>query len=207
MTAGQIAELLDQAAGVQLSEGLAGRFELYLALLLRWNKKTNLTAVRDPGEIVVKHFGESLQLAYVLPAEARTMLDVGSGAGFPGAVCALARPEIAVTLAESHGKKAAFLQELCRETGLTATVYAGRAESLPRSESFDVVSLRAVERMQLACRTSAERLTAGGSMALLTTRSAVEKLADEMGEFEVGQKLPLRGTREGLIVFCKRVLQ
>src|SRR5580704_7224389 len=89
------------------------QLSLYLDLLLKWNARTNLTAIRDPEEIVRRHFGESLFTAKHLPA-CRTLLDLGSGAGFPGIPIQLALPELKVTLAESQNKKAAFLQEAVR---------------------------------------------------------------------------------------------
>ena len=84
----------------------------YLDLLLKWNTRTNLTAIRDPEEIVRRHFGESLFTATRLPA-CHSLLDLGSGAGFPGIPIQLALPEICVTLAESQNKKASFLREVC----------------------------------------------------------------------------------------------
>src|ERR1700716_2998312 len=94
----------------------------YLDLLLKWNARTNLTAIRDPEEIVRRHFGESLFAAQNLklgnPAPSApsviTLFDLGSGAGFPGLPIALFRPEIQVTLAESQNKKAVFLREAVR---------------------------------------------------------------------------------------------
>src|SRR5665213_2921666 len=83
----------------------------YLDLLLKWNARTNLTAIRDPEEIVRRHFGESLFAARHLDPKTATLLDLGSGAGFPGLPIALLCPEIQVTLAESQNKKASFLRE------------------------------------------------------------------------------------------------
>ncbi|MGB9145730.1 MAG: 16S rRNA (guanine(527)-N(7))-methyltransferase RsmG, partial [Acidobacteriaceae bacterium] len=88
---------------------LAIQLDAYLALLLRWNARMNLTAVRDPESILRRHFAESLFAAEHIPPGVATLLDFGSGAGFPGIPIAIARPEIAVTLAESQNKKAAFL--------------------------------------------------------------------------------------------------
>src|SRR3954462_2761620 len=99
------------AFGVPLTAADVARFDRYLALLQRWNAQINLTRVIDPAEIVAKHFLDSLSiLPYI--KEANTLIDVGSGAGFPGAVAALVRPDLAVTLVESVQKKAAFLEAL-----------------------------------------------------------------------------------------------
>src|SRR6266851_4493562 len=93
---------------------LLSRLSTYLDLLLKWNARTNLTAIRDPEEIVRRHFGESLFAAQHLDPATPTLLDFGSGAGFPGLPIALFHPGIQVTLAESQNKKAAFLREAVR---------------------------------------------------------------------------------------------
>jgi len=90
---------------------LASEFGAYAALLIRWNARMNLTAVRDEEGILRRHFAESIVCARILPPGITTLLDFGSGAGFPGLPIALCRREIAVTLAESQGKKVAFLRE------------------------------------------------------------------------------------------------
>ena len=102
--------LLAAAGLAELDAGLSHQFETYLSLLLRWNARMNLTAIRDEEGILARHFVESIACARALPAGIGTLLDFGSGAGFPGIPIALCRPEIAVTLAESQGKKAAFLR-------------------------------------------------------------------------------------------------
>ena len=100
------------AAGLTpLDDETARRFEDYLSLFIRWNERLNLSAIRDEEGILSRHIIESIDVANVLPQGIATLLDFGSGAGLPGIPIALCRPEIAVTLAESQGKKAAFLQE------------------------------------------------------------------------------------------------
>jgi 16S rRNA (guanine527-N7)-methyltransferase len=111
---------LVQAGYEPLGAALARRFEDYCSLILRWNNRVNLTAIRDEEGILTRHFVESIACARALPAGISTLLDFGSGAGFPGIPIALCRPEIAVTLAESQGKKAAFLQEAVRQLELAA---------------------------------------------------------------------------------------
>jgi 16S rRNA (guanine527-N7)-methyltransferase len=147
---------------------LYGQLSQYLALLLKWNARTNLTAIRDPEEIVRRHFGESLFAAQYL-GPCTTLLDFGSGAGFPGLPIALLRPEIVVTLAESQNKKATFLREVVRNLGLTTEIWAARAESMPIARSFDVVTLRAVDDMEVALPAAMVRIKPGGQLAVLTT--------------------------------------
>jgi len=116
-TAARLNELLAAGDLGLLDDATAVRFADYCALLLRWNTRTNLTAVRDEEGILSRHFVESIACARALPPGITTLLDYGSGAGFPGLPIALCRPEIAVTLAESQNKKAAFLLEAVRMLG------------------------------------------------------------------------------------------
>ncbi len=149
-------------------EALVAQLSIYLDLLLKWNARTNLTAIREPEEIVRRHFGESLFVAAHLP-ECGTLLDLGSGAGFPGLPIQLARPGLRVTLAESQHKKASFLREVVRTLGLSTEVWADRAENLPVERRFDVVTLRAVDRPEDALMVARQRIELGGTVAHLTS--------------------------------------
>lgn len=159
-----------------LSPELIARLALYLDLLVRWNERTNLTSIRTPEEMVRRHFGESLfaarNLGDTLPG---TLLDLGSGAGFPGVPIALLHPGIKVTLAESQNKKATFLREVVRTLGLSnVEVWGARAESMPAERQFHTVALRAVDHMDAALSAAAPRairqivLLATGSPCLPT---------------------------------------
>ena len=172
--------LLEAAGEGPLEPALAGRFAELLSLILRWNARINLTAIRDEEGILARHFVESIACARALPAGIATLLDVGSGAGFPGIPIALCRPEIAVTLAESQGKKAAFLQEAVRVLGVAAKVHSGRAEAL--TTQFDCVTLRAVDKMQQAVVAAGKLVAPGGWMALMTTGKELDTLKAAAGE-------------------------
>ena len=161
---------------LHLTDDVLARLDAYLALLLRWNARTNLTAIRNPDEILRRHFLESILAARALPVGIRTLLDFGSGAGFPGLPIALCRPEIAVTLAESQHKKAAFLREAVRTLQLSVAVHADRAESL--AHRFDCVTLRAVDRMPDALAAATPLLAPNGWLAVLTTHSHVETIQE-----------------------------
>ena len=142
----------------------------YVNLLYRWNQRMNLTAVRQPQELAQVHLAECLRCAQLLPPGIATLLDFGSGAGLPGIPIQLARPEISVTLAESQLKKATFLREAARVLGLQqTTVYAGRVEAMPAAQTFDAVTLRAVDQMDKALPAAAQRVARGGWCAVLTT--------------------------------------
>ncbi len=131
------------------------------------------------------------------------MLDFGSGAGLPGIPIAICRPEIAVTLAESQGKKAAFLQEAIRALRISAKVHAGRAEAL-RTE-FDCVVLRAVDKMLKAVAAAVGLVAPGGWLALMTTGAELEKLKAAAGpEFSWPQLFPLPGSSDRLLALAAR---
>jgi 16S rRNA (guanine527-N7)-methyltransferase len=196
--------LLIQAGYDPVDLALASRFEAYLSLILRWNARINLTAIRDEEGILSRHFVESITCARALPAGIATLLDFGSGAGFPGIPIALCRPEIAVTLAESKGKKAAFLQEAVRVLGITAKIHAQRAELLPAT--FDCVTLRAVDRMELAVQAAAHLICPGGWLALMTTHAEVARLQVAAGSsFSWQKEIPLPGGEDLLLVLGERL--
>jgi 16S rRNA (guanine527-N7)-methyltransferase len=178
---------------------LAGQMSEYLDLLLRWNARTNLTAIRQPEEIVRRHFGESLfaaaHLGEPLPG---TLLDLGSGAGFPGLPIALAHPEIAVTLAESQNKKSTFLREAVRTLGLTnVEVWAARAEAFPAGRIFHTVTMRAVDDMTAALK--AAELLATNQLLLLTTGEPTLPEA-----FLAIETIPVPGSDTGILLRAAR---
>jgi 16S rRNA (guanine527-N7)-methyltransferase len=149
----------------------------YVRLLTRWNARINLTAVRDPRMLVELHVAECLRCAQLIPGTVSSVLDFGSGAGLPGIPIQLVRPDLVVTLAESQNKKAAFLREAARELGLPHTsVYAGRVEDLPDSRTFDLVAMRAVDRMDLALEAAEQRIGAKGFCMVLTSESRIDSV-------------------------------
>ena len=179
-TAGErLNQMLAEAGLEPLAFPVIGVVDQYVSLLLRWNRRIHLTAIRDEEGILSRHFVESIACARALPAGIRTLLDFGSGAGFPGIPIALCRPEIAVTLAESQGKKAAFLQEAVRVLGLSAQIYAARAETLP--QTFDCIVLRAVDRMLTATQTAARLVGLNRWLVLMTTSKDLSKLQEAAG--------------------------
>jgi 16S rRNA (guanine527-N7)-methyltransferase len=196
---GRIARAVEQAGLNHLELGIAERFSQYYALLERWNSKLNLTAIRNPDEILQRHFVECIFCAQHLPAGIATLLDYGSGAGFPGIPVALCRPEIRVTLAESQGKKASFLREAARVLGIDAEVCSGRVEDLPVGRNFDVVALRAVDRMQEALGDASSRVSQNGWLVLLATPGKIE-LPDG---FYADEKM-LPGSENGLLIVASR---
>jgi 16S rRNA (guanine527-N7)-methyltransferase len=171
--------LLNEAGLEPVDSETTARFEAYYSLFVRWNKQLNLSAIRDELGILSLHFVESIKVARCLPKGITSLLDFGSGAGLPGIPIALCRPEIAVTLAESHGKKAAFLQEVVRTLGVRAEVFCERAETLRRT--FDCVTLRAVNKMSAAVAAAVGLVEPGGWIALMTTATDLEQLKAAAG--------------------------
>jgi len=168
------------AAGLEpLDAALVERFENYLSLILHWNTRINLTAIRDEEGILSRHLIESIALSRILPLGICTLLDFGSGAGLPGIPIALCRPEISVTLAESQGKKAAFLYEAVRVLCISASVHAGRAEEL--APGFDCVALRAVDKMPLAVKAAAGLIVEDGWLAVMTTSRELDAIQTAAG--------------------------
>ena len=203
----RLQKLLAAASQPPLTDGQCQLFASYLALLVRWNARVNLTAIRDEEGILSRHFVESIACARALPAEIHFLLDFGSGGGFPGLPIAICRPEIAVTLAESQGKKAAFLQEAVRTLALATRVHAGRAEALPAA-SFDCVTLRAVDKMELAVQAAAHLVAPKGRLALLTTHAALPAQQSAAGPAYTWCEVhPLPGSDERLLAFgCRSAL-
>ncbi len=150
--------------GVDLRPEQVAALDRYLALLLEWNQRFNLTAIENPDEILTKHFLDSLSCAQALDfSQKRTLIDVGTGAGFPGMVLKIVYPHLQVTLLDAVQKRLNFLQRVAEDLSLTGlqTLHA-RAEDAaavaPRPgtcpipglrESFDVVAARAVARLNV----------------------------------------------------------
>jgi 16S rRNA (guanine527-N7)-methyltransferase len=223
---------------------------MYIDLLLRWNARINLTAVRQPEEIVTRHFGESFFLArHLLPGRPRSgrpgtghvgtaalgcpaerssaqpgcvgtgvptcpaerssaeeahqgsslsesLIDVGSGAGFPGLPIKIWAPHIRLTLIESNQKKVAFLREVVRALTLTnVDVFAGRAAGFPARAS--IVTLRAVERFDTILPTAVRLLDDSGWLALLVGESQLDRVRTLVPELTWSDPimLPLSATR------------
>jgi 16S rRNA (guanine527-N7)-methyltransferase len=137
----------DGLAALGLDRALATPLLDYLALLLRWNRTYNLTAIRDPEEMVTRHLLDSLAMhPYVQPG---TLADLGTGPGLPGIPLAIVRPDLRVTLVESNGKKARFLREAVRQLKLgdRAQVAESRAEAVDEPGAYAQITARALDTL------------------------------------------------------------
>ena len=149
MNANDIANRL-QRNGIQAGTGMAEKLYIYLLLLQEWNNRMDLTAILDDEEMIDRHFIDSLTVLKTgLIPDTGDLIDVGTGAGFPGLVLAMARPELKVTLLDAQQKRLSFLKAVCEATGTTNTLLVhARAEDGARKkelrEQFDVVTARAL---------------------------------------------------------------
>lgn len=140
--------------GIDLSDKQIKQFTDYYDLLIEWNKKINLTRITEPEEVVTKHFADSLTLLKYcdIPKGAR-IIDVGTGAGFPGIPLKIARSDIELTLLDSLNKRLTFLKEVCRKTEISAEFVHSRAEDGAKNnefrEKFDISVSRAVARLNV----------------------------------------------------------
>jgi 16S rRNA (guanine527-N7)-methyltransferase len=167
ITPEQVQEAAERWGLAAIVAPAAGGLAAYGNLLLQWNARLSLTAIRDEAELVERHLMEGVFAAAHHP-DASAALDFGSGAGIPGIPIALCRASIHVTLAESQRKKAAFLQEALRRLDLRASVHAGRAEMLPPA-SFDAVWMRAVDKSAAMLPAAASLVADGGALCLFGT--------------------------------------
>jgi 16S rRNA (guanine527-N7)-methyltransferase len=194
-------------AGLQdLPEDALDKFENYLGLLLKWNSKLNLTAVREPDAIIRRHLVESIQCGQALPRfpGQPTLLDFGSGAGLPGIPIAICRPEIRVTLAESQKKKAAFLREAGRSLDLKTEVFDGRVEEMGPDRLFSMVTMRAVDKMAYSCRVALSRMALEGEMVIFVTEGTEPDLVAALPEIHWRERLAIPGSEKAWILMGRR---
>jgi 16S rRNA (guanine527-N7)-methyltransferase len=203
-TGSRLNQRLREAGLEPLNHEAAAGFEAYLSLFLRWNARINLSSFHSEEEIIDRHLIESIAVERALPCSITSLLDYGSGGGLPGIPIALCRPKIAVTLAESQSKKAAFLQEAARVLGISAAVWARRAETL--RTAFDCVTLRAVDRMPKAVAAAALLVVPNGWLALMTTDVDLARLHFAAGAgFSWAESVRLPGSGSRLLSLGQRM--
>lgn len=140
------AQLCAGLAALDLDTGFSHKLLEYLDLLVRWNKAYNLTAIRDPQDMLVKHLLDSLAMhPYFTQAN---LADLGTGPGLPGIPLAIIRPDARISLVESNGKKTRFLREVVRQLALTnVRVIASRAEAVDEHGRYQAITARAMDRL------------------------------------------------------------
>ncbi len=175
-----------EALGLELPDRATAQFAAYLALLAKWNRTYNLTAIREPERMVTHHLLDALAvLPHLGPAEApRRVLDVGTGGGIPGLPLALARPAWQVVLLDANHKKGAFLTQAAIELELrNVEVVVSRVEDYVPAEPFDVVISRAFSDLATFARAGARHLAPGGKLVAMKGVHSNEELAGLPPEF------------------------
>ncbi|MCL5045960.1 MAG: 16S rRNA (guanine(527)-N(7))-methyltransferase RsmG [Actinobacteria bacterium] len=204
--------------GIEVDEGRVRQFQRYLELLLDWNQRVNLTAITDPAEVGIKHFLDSLSCLTVLkPTPRMRLIDVGTGAGFPGLPLKIVSPGVKLTLLDSLQKRLAFLEVVVRELGLDGVELVHlRAEEAGQKkefrEGFDAAVARAVARLDVLAELCLPLVKVGGAFLAMkgsgaaeeaeTAREAIMELGGEAGEIR-SSVLPFLGDRRGIVVIRK----
>jgi 16S rRNA (guanine527-N7)-methyltransferase len=156
------------ALGVALSPGQERALLDYLSLISKWNGVYNLTAVRDPSQMLSHHILDALAIVPLIAELAPgRLLDVGTGAGLPGIVLAIALPQLNVTLLDAVQKKTAFLTQVKSELGLSVTVQHARVEALTGTETYDCIVSRAFSSLAELVTLCAGRLARGGAFVAM----------------------------------------
>jgi 16S rRNA (guanine527-N7)-methyltransferase len=154
---------------------LAGRLLDYLALMQQWNRAYNLTAIRDPAEMLTKHLLDSLSIH---PYVCGSLADIGTGPGLPGIPLALALPGLQVSLVETAGKKARFLREAVRHLGLDGVrVHDARAQDVPETGQHDCLAARAFGTLGEILAAGGHLLKSGGRLLAMKGREPAEEIA------------------------------
>ena len=202
--------------GLTLTPELYAQLEQYARLLVEWNEKMNLTGITDPQGISLKHFLDSLLLLkHYTPPQGAKIIDVGTGAGFPGIPLKLYRPDLRLTLLDSLQKRLRFLEEVSSQLGFAAECVHARAEEgarTPLRERFDLVTARAVAALPVLCEYCLPYVKVGGVFAALKgpsedaaeAHSAIQLLGGEL----MGVKYDSIPNGDGrMFVFIKKISQ
>ena len=176
--------LLDQQ-NINLTDQQKFQFERYFELLVEWNEKINLTAITEKEEVYLKHFYDSIApiLQGLIENQEIKLLDIGAGAGFPSLPMKILYPQLDVTIIDSLNKRINFLQLLAEELNLEGVhFYHGRAEDFAQEKKFraqfDIVTARAVARMQVLSELTIPFLKVGGKLLALKASNAPEELTE-----------------------------
>ena len=186
---------------ITLTENQYEQFQKYFELLAEWNEKMNLTAITDESGVALKHFADSLSLLnFVDIPQNSSLADVGTGAGFPGVVLKIARPDIKLTLIDSLNKRLVFLGEVCAQLGIEAELIHSRAEDGARDEklreSFDFAVSRAVARMNVLSEYCLPYVKVGGAFCAMKGAQANEEFKESLNAINT-----LGGTLENTYFF------
>lgn len=200
---------------ITLSDEKIEMFDKYASLLVEWNAKFNLTAIKDPDGIVVKHFVDSLAVLSENKLEG-SLIDVGTGAGFPGLPLLIASDNLDVTFLDSTGKKIKFIETVLDELGLFADTFNARAEEAAKKdylrESFDFATARAVSNLRDLSEYCLPFVKTGGKFISMKSAKTDEEIRDAKeaikvlgGEIEKINSFELADCGERTLIFIKKV--
>lgn len=204
------------AIGVELSDFQCGQFEKYFELLIEWNKKINLTRIVEPEEVALKHFADSLTLLkHAEVKNSAKVVDVGTGAGFPGIPLKIARPDISLTLLDSLNKRLIFLGEVCDNLEIEAELVHARAEEGGQNplyrEKFDLAVSRAVARLNTLSEYCMPFVKVGGIFAAMKGPELDEELGEAQnaiktlgGKIQKADEFELEDSARTIVVIEKR---
>ncbi len=206
---------------ISYNEEMLQKFERYMEQILWWNEKVNLTAIKDEQEFVIKHFVDSIMCAELISREnINTIIDVGTGAGFPGIPLAIIFPQKQFTLMDSTNKKINIIRDISKEMGLENVSFVhGRAEELGSDpqyrEKFDVCVSRAVAGMAVLCEYCLPFVKTGGYFAAYKGKDIDQELADAEkaililgGVVELIQPFASNGLEIGhKIIYIKKIIK
>lgn len=205
--------------GIEMNNETADRFDKYAEMLVAYNEKVNLTAITAPDDIVIKHFADSLCLMkYVELSPDKKIIDVGTGAGFPGAALLCYDPSLDITMIDSVNKKLDFIRFMTNELGLKGNIITIRAEDAAKKaefrEKFDVVTSRAVASLNVLSEYSIPLVKVGGVFSPLKAVLSPEEAQRGLGAIaNLGAKLESRNKytipdgSEREIIIAKKISQ
>lgn len=205
--------------GLELTDEIMDRLSIYGNLLLEWNEKMNLTAITEPAEVLFKHFYDCLLfLKHIKVKENARIIDVGTGAGFPGMVLKIARPDIDLTLLDGLNKRLVFLGEVLERLGLTVETLHRRAEEAGRDtkyrERYDIACARAVAAMPALCEYCMPFVKKDGLFVAMKGQSAKEEAVSAANAIKIlGGEKPtiicetLTGNEQRAFIITKKISQ
>lgn len=205
--------------GIELDAVAIERFDSYAKLLVEWNKKINLTAITEPEAIVTRHFADSLSFfSAAKPQDKASLIDIGSGAGFPGMPIKIVRPDMQVTLLDGTNKRITFLSEVARELGLQVNAIHSRAEEAAVKaelrEKFDLATARAVAELRLLGEYCLGFVKVGGALIAMKGKLTEQEVADAQhclsvmgGKIDGSRTLLLADSSERTLLTVKKSSQ
>ncbi len=171
--------------GLKLSQEQNQQFEIYYTLLLEWNKKVNLTSIVDKEDVYSKHFFDSLTLLKAVKFDNQSILDVGSGAGFPSIPLKIVFPELNIKIVDSLKKRIDFLEHLAKKLNIRIELIHGRIENQTEFDHFDIVTARAVASLPILCELCLPFVKVNGYFLAMKSSKADTELTQSIKVIEI----------------------